>query len=67
MKSFLENDIMYKVYYYSGRTSSLDQMLIKEFSTLAEATAWTNAQPTGSILEIKHYENRTNNRSTLWR
>ena len=58
---------MYKVYYYSGTTTSLDKMLSKEFSTLVEATTWANSQPIGSILEIKHYENRTNNGPTLWR
>jgi hypothetical protein len=58
---------MYKVYYYSGASTALNMMHIKEFSTLIDATTWANSQPVGSIIEIKHYENRTNNGPTLWR
>lgn len=37
------------------------QVLIKWFETLSETTKFTNKKPKESILEIKHYANKTNN------
>lgn len=49
---------MYKVYYYlSGGTFVVN----KEFDNLKEATDFANKQPIESVLEIKHYDNKTSN------
>jgi len=37
------------------------QALNKWFETLSEATKFANKKPQESILEIKHYANKTNN------
>jgi hypothetical protein len=56
---------MYQVLYYYGNSTATIRK--KDFSTLKEANDWAQIQPLQSIIEIKHYENRTNNRPTLWR
>jgi hypothetical protein len=56
---------MYQVVYYFGGSTAMIRK--KDFPTLKEATDWSQTQPLQSIIEIKHYENRTNNRPTLWR
>ena len=56
---------MYQVVYYYGNSTATIRK--KEFSTLKEANDWAQIQTMQSIIEIKHYENRTNNRPTLWR
>jgi hypothetical protein len=33
----------------------------KEFDNLKEATEFANKQPLESVLEIKHYDNKTSN------
>lgn len=33
----------------------------REFDTLKEATEFANKQPIESVLEIKHYDSKTNN------
>ena len=53
---------MYKVsYYLSGST-----IKYKLFKTLFEATLFSNSQPINSVIEIKLYEDSSNNRSALW-
>jgi hypothetical protein len=37
------------------------QVLIKWFDSLSEATNFANKKPQDTILEIKHYANKTNN------
>jgi hypothetical protein len=37
------------------------QVLVKWFESLSEATKFANMKPQESILEIKHYANKTNN------
>ena len=55
---------MYRVsYYLSG--GSLPKH--KDFETLFEATLFSNSQPINSVIEIKLYENSSNNRPTLRR
>ena len=53
---------MYKVVYNisSGATR------FKGFETLHEATLFANKQPMESVIEIKYYEDCTNNRPTFW-
>jgi hypothetical protein len=55
---------MYKVTYYFDNTN---QVKFKSFDTLFEATLFSNKQPINSVIEIKHYEDSTNNGPTLWR
>ena len=52
---------MYKVTYY------LASMVVrfKSFETLTEATKFANQQPMDSVIEIKHYEDCSNNGPTL--
>jgi hypothetical protein len=47
---------MYKVYYYVGGGNNVG---VREFSTLQEATNFANKQPIQSVLEIKKYECET--------
>ncbi len=44
---------MYKVYYYVGGGNNVS---VREFPTLQEATNFANKQPIQSVLEIKKYE-----------
>ena len=50
---------MYRVYYYLG--SNETAVAAKEFETLKEATEFSNKQPINTILEIKHYDDKTSN------
>lgn len=53
---------MYKVsYYLSGGTT----VKYKAFKTLFEATLFSNSQPIDTVIEIKLYEDSSNNRSAL--
>ena len=53
---------MYKVsYYLNGGTS----VKFKSFETLFEATLFSNSQPIDTVIEIKLYEDSSNNRSAL--
>jgi hypothetical protein len=49
---------MYKVYYYVGNDSMVS---FRTFSTLAEATEFSIKRPKDSVIEIKHYDDKTNN------
>lgn len=49
---------MYKVTYYMTGGSMVSS---RNFETLAEATNFAIHQPIESVIEIKHYENTTNN------
>jgi hypothetical protein len=52
---------MYKVSYYLASTA----LRFKAFDTLHEATIFANKQPMDSVIEIKYYEDSSNNGSTL--
>ena len=54
---------MYKVCYYSNLASS--QMHIKTFGDFYEAVEFCHKLKTGCFLELKYYENSTDNGSTL--
>ena len=41
--------------------SGSSHVVNKQFDTLKEATEFANKQPLESVLEIKHYDNKTNN------
>jgi len=48
---------MYRVsYYMTGNT-----VAFREFETFSEAIEFSNKQPTDSVIEIKKYDNKTNN------
>lgn len=48
---------MYRVsYYMTGNT-----VAFREFETFSEAIEFSNKQPTDSVIEIKQYDNKTNN------
>lgn len=47
---------MYKVYYYSDKSSGLNFVKDKTFDTLEEATEFSLKLPAEAVLEIKHYE-----------
>jgi hypothetical protein len=49
---------MYRVYYYVGNTSMVNS---KSFPDLKEATEFSIKQPKESIIEIKYYDDKTNN------
>ena len=49
---------MYKVSYYIGNTAMVG---FKWFKTFAEATNFSIKQPLNSVIEIKHYDDKTNN------
>lgn len=49
---------MYKVAYYIGGSQMVG---FKEFATFAEATDFSIKQPIDSVIEIKHYDDKTNN------
>lgn len=53
---------MYKVIYYLASSS----VRYKGFETLTEATNFANKQPINSVIEIKYYENCSNNRPAFW-
>ena len=48
---------MYKVSYYLASSA----VRFKAFDTLHEATVFANQQPLDSVIEIKHYEDSSNN------
>jgi hypothetical protein len=52
---------MYKVSYYLASSA----VRFKAFETLTEATKFANQQSIDSVIEIKYYENCTDNGSTL--
>ena len=49
---------MYRVSYYINGSSAVD---FKEFESLQEATDFSIKQPINSIIEIKYYDDKTNN------
>jgi hypothetical protein len=49
---------MYKVYYYIGNSNMVSH---KTFPSLAEATEFFIKRPKDSVIEIKHYDDKTNN------
>ena len=49
---------MYKVYYYFGNGRMVSS---KCFDTFQEATEFSLKQPKDSVIEIKHYDDKTNN------
>jgi hypothetical protein len=49
---------MYKVTYYINNSNTVAS---KEFKDFAEATEFSIKQPLNSIIEVKHYEDTTNN------
>ena len=49
---------MYRVYYYVGNTSMVNS---KNFPNLKEATEFSLKQPKDSVIEVKHYDDKTNN------
>jgi hypothetical protein len=53
---------MYKVSYYLASSA----VRFKSFETLTEATKFANQQPIDSVIEIKYYEDSSNNGPTLW-
>ena len=52
---------MYKVVYYLGGGARR----FKAFENLHEATVFANLQPLDSVIEIKYYEDSTNNGPTF--
>ena len=52
---------MYKVVYSLASSAKR----FKAFKTLHEATVFANKQPIDSVIEIKYYEDCTNNGPTL--
>lgn len=53
---------MYRVSYYLSGSSKISY---KAFKTLFEATLFSNSQPIDTVIEIKLYEDSSNNRSAL--
>ena len=53
---------MYKVSYYLASKA----VRFKAFENLTEATKFANQQPIDSVIEIKYYEDSSNNGPTLW-
>jgi hypothetical protein len=49
---------MYRVSYYINNSNAV---AFKEFDDFREATEFSIKQPINSILEIKHYDIKTNN------
>jgi hypothetical protein len=49
---------MYRVTYYFNNSNAV---VSKEFETFTEATEFSIKQPINSIIEIKHYDTKTNN------
>ena len=49
---------MYRVTYYFNSSSAVAS---KEFESFTEATAFSIKQPLNSIIEIKYYDDKTNN------
>ncbi len=49
---------MYRVTYYFNNSHAVAS---RDFETLTEATEFSIKQPINSILEIKHYDDKTNN------
>jgi len=49
---------MYRVYFYINGSTAV---AAKEFPSLKEATEFANDQPINSVLEIKHYADKTSN------
>ena len=49
---------MYRVTYYFNNSNAVAS---KEFETFMEATEFSITQPINSIIEIKHYDDKTNN------
>lgn len=49
---------MYKVVYYRVGSTTVDS---KEFDTLTAAVQFSIKLPIESVLEIKHYDSKTNN------
>ena len=49
---------MYRVTYYFNNSNAV---VSREFETLTEATEFYIKQPINSIIEIKHYGDKTNN------
>lgn len=49
---------MYKVYYYIGNGS---MVLCRTFPSFEEATNFAIKQPKDSVIEIKKYDDKTNN------
>ena len=49
---------MYRVTYYFNNSNAV---VSREFETLTEATEFSIKQPINSIIEIKHYGDKTNN------
>ena len=49
---------MYRVTYYFN---NLNAVASKEFQSLQEATDFSIKQPINSIIEIKYYDDKTNN------
>jgi hypothetical protein len=49
---------MYRVTYYFNNSNAV---VSREFGTLTEATEFSIKQPINSIIEIKYYDDKTNN------
>ena len=49
---------MYRVTYYFNNSNAV---VSREFETFTEATEFSIKQPINSIIEIKHYGDKTNN------
>jgi len=49
---------MYRVTYYLNNSNAVSS---KEFETFTEASEFSIKQPLNSIIEIKHYDTKTNN------
>lgn len=49
---------MYKVTYY---VTGGNMVSSRSFDTLSEAVDFSNKQPTESVIEIKHYDDKTTN------
>ena len=49
---------MYRVTYYFNNSNAV---VSREFNSFQEASAFSIEQPINSIIEIKHYDDKTNN------
>ena len=49
---------MYRVFFYINNSAAV---AAREFPNLKEATEFANNQPIESVLEIKHYDDKTSN------
>ena len=49
---------MYRVTYYFNNSTAI---VSREFKSFQEASAFSIEQPINSIIEIKHYDDKTNN------